>query len=55
MQELIFIAIYLFTVDEQSVTQLQTKKANYSQFDQGFLYLLRLHLKHSKSPVYFKY
>ena len=56
IHELIFIAIYLFAVDKKKCyTALDKKKqTNYSQFDQDFLYLLGLHLKHSKSPVHFK-
>ena len=49
---MIFITIYLFTVDIKKVLHIfRQKKANYSQFDQDFIYLLGLQLKHSKSPL----
>ena len=55
IQELILVTIYLFTVDKKNVLHsFRQKKANYSHFDQDFLYLLGLHLKHSKPLVYFK-
>ena len=55
IEELILVTIYLFTVDKKNVLHsFRQKKANYSHFDQDFLYLLGLHLKHSKPLVYFK-
>ena len=46
--------LFIYRWQKNVLHSFRQKKANYSHFDQDFLYLLGLHLKHSKPLVYFK-